>query len=166
MTKPFWFNLIQQWREKGMGEYGVSFPFLVGAVARENSIEINREIIENVFNEIINNPIKGHYCEVRWCGNLDEPVASIEITSSLKNKSIQADFKDEDNNVSLAFTTDLMSMFTLNCSTKEECLGKLITRTQENAEKGLFSKNNGVFGAFTESEVKFIKGVVSLSSNT
>ena len=149
-----------------MGEYGISFPFLIGAVAKENSIDINREFIENIFNEIINNPVDGNYCEVCWCGNLDEPVASIEKISSLKNKSIQASYEDKANNVSLAFTTDLMSMFTLNCSTREECLEKLITRTLENVEKGLLSKNNGVFGDFTESEVAFIKDVVSISSNT
>jgi len=69
MSMPFWFNLIQQWRETGMGKFGISFPFLVGAVATENSIDINREFIEKVFNEIINNPVEGYYCEVRWCGN-------------------------------------------------------------------------------------------------
>lgn len=166
MTKPLWFYLIQQWREKGMGEYGISFPFLIGAIAKENNIEINRKFIEKIFDEIINNPVEDHYCEVRWCGNLDEPVASIEKVGSLKHKSIQADFRDKNNNVSLAFTTDLMSMFTLNCSTREECVEKLITRALGKAEKGLFSKNNGVFGDFTESEVRFISDVVSMAQNT
>jgi len=149
-----------------MGEYGISFPFLIGAITKENNIEINRQFIEKIFNEIINCPVKDHYCEVRWCGNIDEPVASIEKISSLKNKSIQEDFKDQNNNVSLAFTTNLMSIFTLDCSTKEECIEKLITRTLDNAQKGLFSKNNGVFGDFTANEVEFINGVVSMSQNT
>ena len=142
-----------------MGEYGISFPFLVGAIAKENDIEINRELLNKIFNK----PVKDHYCEVRWCGNLDEPVASIENISSLKNKSIQADFKDQDNNVSLAFTSNLMSMFTLDCSTKDECVEKLIIRTLDNAKKGLLSKNNGVYGNFTANEVEFINDVISMS---
>lgn len=166
MTKPFWFNLIQQWREKGMGEYGISFPFLAGAASKIDGSNITREYIEGLFNEIIKEPIDGYYCEVRWCANLDEPVASIEALDSFKNKSIQASFKSDKDTESLAFTTDLMSMFTLNCSTKEECVQKLITRALENTEKGQFSKNNGVFGAFTESDLEFINNVVSMSQNT
>ncbi len=165
MTSPFWFQLIKEWRAKGMGQYGISFPFLIGAIATKFEGKINREYIEGVFREIIENPAQGYYCEVRWCGNIDEPVVSVESSGTIKSKSIQAQFTNEIGETSLAFTSDLMSMFTLNCKTKEECLDKLITRTLEKAENNLFSKNNGVFGGFTANENKFIEDVFSISNN-
>jgi len=166
MSSPFWFQLIKQWREKGMGQYGVSFPFLIGAIAKQSGSNINEEFIAGVFQEIINSSIQGYYCEVRWCGNIDEPVASIEPCDTIKNKSIKAQFANKNGKVSLAFTSDLMSMFTLNCENKEECLAKLITRTLGKTDHNLFSKNNGVFGDFTTDETRFIEDVCSMSSNT
>ena len=149
-----------------MGQYGVSFPFLVGAIANKFGGNINKEFIGIIFQEIIDNPAEGYYCEVRWCGNIDEPVASIESSGIIKNKSIQAQFTNKSGETSLAFTSDLMSMFTLNCENKEECLDKLIVRTLENAGNKLFSKNNGVFSDFTDNEVRFIDEVFSMSINT
>lgn len=165
MDNPFWFQLIKEWRAKGMGQYGVSFPFLAGAIAKKYGGDINEEFVKGMFIKIIEHLATDYYCEVRWCGNIDEPVVSIESSDTIKNKSIQAQYTNEAGEPSLAFTTDLMSMFTLNCKTKEECLKKLIDRTLENAEKGLFSKNNGVFGDFTADEIKFIEDVYSTSSN-
>lgn len=166
MSSPFWFQLIKQWRKQGMGQYGVSFPFLVGAITRQFGGEINEGFIKSILQEIIENPAQGYYCEVRWCGNIDEPVASIESSDTIKNKSIQAQFTNNNGDPSLAFTFDLMSMFTLNCENKEDCLAKLITRALEKAEQNIFSKNNGIFGDFTEKEIRFIEDVYSRSNNT
>ena len=165
MNSPFWFQLIKEWRVKGMGEYGISFPFLVGAIATKFERKINREYVEGVFQEIIKSPAQGYYCEVRWCGNIHEPVVSAESIDTIENKSIQAQFTNEVGETSLAFTSNLMSMFTLNCKTKEECLEKLIIRTLEKAENNLFSKNNGVFGEFTADEARFIEDVFSISNS-
>lgn len=148
-----------------MGQYGVSFPFLVGAVATKFENRINEEFIKGIFQEIIEHPATGFYCEVRWCGSIDEPVVSVESIDTIKNKSIQAQFTNDTGDASLAFTSDLMSMLSLNCETKEECLTKLISRTLEKAEKKLFSKNNGIFGNFTADELRFIEDVCSSSSN-
>ncbi|MES9999180.1 MAG: hypothetical protein ABW125_07240 [Candidatus Thiodiazotropha lotti] len=161
MHSFFWFHLIKEWRDKGMGQYGVSFPFLVGAIARKFGSDINKEFIESIFKEIIDNPAKGYYCEVRWCGDIDEPVVSVESISTITKKSIKAQFMNKVGEVSLAFTTDLMSIITLNCETKEECLEKLITRTLKETENNSFSKNNGVFGVFTADEIRFIDDVFS-----
>jgi len=86
MTNPLWFNLIQQWREQGMGKYGISFPFFTGAISKINGGNVTKEFIEDLFNKIINEPIGAYYCEVRWCTNLDEPVSSIEALESFINK--------------------------------------------------------------------------------
>ncbi|TDY00920.1 hypothetical protein [Thiohalophilus thiocyanatoxydans] len=166
MDNPFWFNLVKQWKEKGMGHYGVCFPFLAGAVCRESGEEVTKEFVEAIFREILNKPVQGYYCEVRWCGNIDEPVVSIEKNSDIKNKAIQEKYETQENQPSLAFTSDVMSMLTLDCSTKEECLEKLVLMTLEKARKGMFSKNNGVFGDFTDNEIEFIEDVAANTSNT
>lgn len=159
MSDPFWVQLLKQWKDKAMGHYGVSFPFLIGAIARQSGSNIKRAYIDDVFKEIINIPIEGCYCEVRWCGDIDEPVISIEPLSTIKKKSIKARFMNERGVVTLAFTSDLMSMFALDCENKEECLSKLVSRTLENTENNLFSKNKGVFGDFTATEIRFIEDI-------
>ena len=166
MSNPFWFQLIKQWREQGMGQYGVSLPFLVGAITRQFGGDITEDFIKGILQEIIESPAQGYYCEVRWCGNIDEPVASIESINTIKNKSIQAQFTNNNGEPSLAFTSDLMSIFTLNCENKEDCLTKLIARALEKTRQNSFSTNNGVFGNFTEKEIKFIEDVYSKSNNT
>jgi len=165
MNNPFWFELIKQWKEKGMGEYGVTFPFLIGALVKQSGKPINRQFIESIFNEIIHKPIKGFYCEVRWCDNIDEPVASIEAIKNIKNKSIKSQFQNSNNELSLAFTSNLVSFLTLKCTNKKECLENLISGTHDKTRKNQFSKNNGTFGEFSSSDISFIENVYSTINN-
>jgi len=129
MKNPFWFNVIEQWKSMGKGEYGVTFPFLISAMANTNK------------KEIINNPVAGYYCEVRWCGNINEPVASIKKLEEIHKVSIKSKFICKNTqNTSLAFTTDLMSMFNLDCTSNKDCLNKLIGITLEKSLEGNYFK--------------------------
>ena len=56
MSNPFWFQLIKQWREKGMGHYGVSFPFLIGALAKQSGSSIKQD-------EIVNRRYNGNFSD-------------------------------------------------------------------------------------------------------
>ncbi len=160
---PFWFKIIEQWREMGKGEYGVTFPFLAGAIARTQGKNIDHEFVVNMFQNVIDESVSGYYCEVRWCNNIDEPVASVKKSEALKGASIKSHFcTPENESVSLAFTTDLMSMFNLYCTTSEECLAKLIDKTEETIRNGGFSKNSGQFTDFTESDIEYIEKVSAL----
>jgi hypothetical protein len=160
VEKPYWFKIIEQWKEMGKGEYGVTFPFLIGAVAKLSTGSVTEEFTKSVFRDIIENPVSGYYCEVRWCGNINEPVASIKLVSEIHNVSIKSQFKSSiSGNVSLAFTTDLMSMFNLNCANEKECLGKLVALATEIADEGNFSKNDGTFTPFTAGDLEFIEAV-------
>ena len=162
MSKPFWFNTIQQWKKMGKRSYGISFPFLIGAIAYGNHSSIDEKYINNIFAEIESNPVKGYYCGVRWCGTIDEPVASLKPLADIKNVSIQATLNGNDQ-VSFGFTTDLMSMLNLDCKTADECREKLIIRTLQTVKNGSFSKNNGKFTAFTDSDINFIIQMNKLS---
>lgn len=144
----------------GKGEYGITFPFLIGAVAKTSTESTNEELVRAVFQKIVENPVAGYYCEVRWCGNINEPVASVKQVSEIHNVSIKSQFNSSTSgNVSLAFTTDLMSMFNLNCANEQECLEKLIALTTEKSVEGNFSKNGGTFMPFTAGDLEFIEVV-------
>lgn len=162
MNKPFWFNVIKQWKDMGKGEYGVTFPFLVGALANQLDKEPTKELVEETFENIKSNPVNGYYCEVRWCGNIDEPVISVKELKELANITLQADYKVGDM-VSLGFTMDLMGMFHLNCDTAHDCLLKLISYSLEHVSKGGFSKNAGKFTSFTSDDIVFINSVKELT---
>ncbi|EGK3609246.1 hypothetical protein IOT31_004492 [Escherichia coli] len=153
-----WFELIKQWRDSGLGSYGVTFPFLVGSLSLMNKENITKNYIEKVFDEIINKPVPGYYSEVRWCGTINEPVISISKNEDISNIAVKDFFKSNDC-YSLVFTEDLMNMFHLDSENAQDCLKKLILRTWETVSHGRFSKNGGQFTPFTEDDLTFINAV-------
>ncbi|EGR2699503.1 hypothetical protein NB491_07735 [Vibrio alginolyticus] len=156
-----WFQLIKQWKESGRGKYGLTFPFLVGALAKLKVEDPTKEFITEVFTQIINNPVKDYYGEVRWCANIDEPVISVNQLDHLRNVSIKDSFKVGDV-TSLAFTTDLMSMLHLDCDNANQCLKKLIDITHKFTKEKRFSKNKSIFSDFSEDDLRFISDVSAL----
>lgn len=158
MNRPFWFNVIRQWRQMGKGAYGITFPFLVGAVAIHFGKEPDGDLVADVFNKMKNDPIDGYYCEVRWCGNIDEPVVSINEVANVSKVSIKAECRAR-GKISIGFTTDLTNAFHLDCVTSDECLNKLRSYTEDVVRHRTFSKNRGQFTPFTEGDIDFIKSV-------
>lgn len=165
MKNPFWFNIIQQWKEMGRGHYGVTFPFLVGAVALDKERKPDRALITWVFDEMKSNPVDGYYCEVRWCGNIDEPVVSVNLVENAPKVSLEADFQVEET-ITVGFTTDLMDGFHLDCKTFDEAVVKLISYTHKSTKDEFFSKNKGKFTAFTSADIEFIESVRELQNTT
>ncbi|MDH3360287.1 MAG: hypothetical protein OEL55_05390 [Desulfobulbaceae bacterium] len=161
MSNPFWFNVIYHWKKMGKGQYGVTFPFLIGAVAIDKAKSPDKELVCKVFNEMKSNPVNGYYCEVRWCGNIDEPVVSVNCVKNAPNVSLEACFLVEDT-ITIGFTTDLMNGFHLNCETFDETFEKLISQTYKKTQSKKFSKNDGKFTDFTNSDIEFIESVKNL----
>ena len=169
MTKPSWFNIISEWRSKGMGEYGVTLPFLVGALAYEkghDKASLNDTL--TLLTNMIENPVDGYMVVIRWCLDIEEPVISMKDLNDPFNIVIKDGYHRPNNGgFSMAFTEDLMSMFNLNCKDAEECKNKLADRTKSYVENGLFSKNfnpetqNREFGHFSERDIAYIESVVS-----
>lgn len=158
MKEHIWFEIVKEWKTTGRGSYGVTFPFLVGALSKISGREPTKEFIEELFDCIINCPVNGFYAEVRWCGNIEEPVISVNPLKMLERVSIKDSFKVE-NITSLAFTTDLMSMFNLDSENSTDCKYKLINITHNFTKDAKFSKNNGIFTDFTEDDLHFISDV-------
>lgn len=168
MSKPSWFIIIEQWREKGMGGYGLTLPFLVGALAYEK--EQNKASfrdIHAILTEMIENPVDGYMTVIRWCGDINEPVISVKALDDPYKMAIKDSFpRPYEDGMSVAFTEDLMSMFNLNCEAAEECREKLANYAKEYVEKGTFSKvfnpetMQREFGDFSEDDINYIKAVI------
>lgn len=59
--------------------------------------------------------MENYYCEVRWCGDINEPVASVKKLEEIHSVSIKSQLICENSkNVFLAFATDLMGMLNLD----------------------------------------------------
>lgn len=158
MKEHIWFEIVKEWKATGRGSYGVTFPFLVGALSNISGREPTKEFIEELFDSIIQCPVDGFYGEVRWCPNINEPVISVNPLNMLEKVSIKDSFK-VGNITSLAFTTDLMSMFNLDCDNSTDCKNKLINMTCNVTKDAKFSKNNGIFTYFTDDDLHFISDV-------
>ncbi len=168
MNTPNWFVIIKQWRTKKMGEYGVTLPFLVGALAYVNGQEkasLNDVIV--LFDEMIENPADGYMVEIRWCGDIQEPVMSMRALNDPFVVAIKGSYsRPKGGGMSVAFTDDLMSMFNLNCKTAAECRDKLTIYAKDYVENGYFSKNlnpetmKREFGCFSERDIQYIKSVI------
>ena len=147
----------------GKGDYGVTFPFLIGAVAIDIEKKPDEKLITEIFDDMKNKPVNGYYCEVRWCGNINEPVVSVSRIENAPKVSLKAKYQVEEA-ISIGFTTDLMNMFHLNCETFDEGLAKLISYTHKLTKDNKFSKNKGEFTAFTDGDIDFIKSVQKLKN--
>lgn len=146
----------------GKGAYGVTLPFLIGAVAMHLETMPDEKLITQIFTEMKNNPVEGYYCEVRWCGNIKEPVVSTSPVESANNVSLKAKFEIK-NQISIGFTTDLMSIFHLDCKTFDDAFVKLISYTYDITRYNKFSKNGGEFTPFNQSDTEFIRKVQKVS---
>lgn len=167
MKQPDWFVLIDQWKAKGMGQYGVSLPFLVGALGyRSAQIDFSSNDVRTVLNEIVNNPVAGYVTEVRWCGNIDAPVFSVSRVDDARRMPFASHFSAGTGEVTLGFSQDLQSMFHLNCSGNADCLEKLIQYAAPYVEQGRFSKVRNQtsgeleYGPFTEKDRLFIEEAI------
>jgi hypothetical protein len=171
MKLPIWFLIIKNWKEKKMGEYGPSLPFLVGSIAYRNGNQTaTLEDVYSLLNEFIENHVNGYITIIRWCGDIEEAVISTQPQNfpfyiAIKDSFPRSDGKD----ISLAFTEDLMSMFNLNCTSAKDCIDKLAFSAKPYVEKGLFSKNinpetmQREFGSFTDKDIDYIDSMITLT---
>lgn len=156
MKKPDWFMLLEQWKTKGMGEYGVTLPFLVGALGRS---------APQLLKEIINSPVSGYVTEVRWCADLSAPTFSVTKTTQ-STMQLKSSVPDPNGETSLGFSQDLHSTLGLNCKDASECLKKLIDHAAPAIERHTYSRNLSTvtrkteWGPFTVEEINFIKEVI------
>ena len=66
MKYPDWFLIIKQWCEKGLGKYGVTLPFLYGAI----KMKYGTADLKCIIQEMISAPVEGYIIEVSWCADV------------------------------------------------------------------------------------------------
>lgn len=163
MQKPSWFVLIEQWKIRGMGQYGVTLPFLIGALGKSAS-----EVV-GLLHQIANSPVPGYVTEVRWCQELAAPTFAVFPIGKTK-MYFESFISGPSGEKSLGFSKDLQSMFGLNCKGSDQCLEKLAEHAIPTIGKGCFSRilnpntNELEWGGFTQSENQFIKDVIGRDS--
>jgi hypothetical protein len=86
MKKPDWFILIEQWKKKGMGERGVTLPFIVGALAHKRGEgDLGAQHVRNVLEDIRKHPVEGHVTHITWCHDRAAPLLEVmRIEDALK----------------------------------------------------------------------------------
>lgn len=152
-----------------MGAYGVTLPFLVGALAYEKGQQTaSLNDVQALLTEMIEKPVEGYMVVIRWCGDIEEPVISMKALDDRFKVAIKDGYhRPNGDGMSMAFTQDLMSMFNFNCGTADECRNKLASYAKDYVEKGRFSKNlnpetkQREFGGFIEKDINYIKTVIT-----
>lgn len=168
MKKPDWFILIQQWRLKNMGEYGITLPFLVGAIGyKSGKSKLGAQHVRDVLGDIIERPVVDYITEVRWCSEIDAPVFTV-AQNSISNRMPFKSFFSRPNSdeASLVFSDNLQSMLHLNCKDSRECYEKLISYAAQHIEKGHYSRNREdasgkyEYGSFLPKELQYIQETI------
>ena len=171
MTKPDWFILIEQWKPKGMGEYGPTLPFLVGAIAYKSGYtDLNVQQVRDVLNEIAQHPMEGYVTEVRWCHDIDAPVFNTRpIDFPYKMPSSVAIPRPSGKGESIVFSQNLQSSFHFDSTNPSTLIDRLIEQAMGPISEGLYSrqrKAGGIeyeYGEFQAIDLGYIHKTIMLS---
>ena len=112
MKPPDWFVLIHDWKAKGMGQVGITLPFLVGALTVQKETAATQDI-RTLLKEIVENPQAGFVTEVRWCPNVQAPVLSVSSLKDPGKLPLKSYFVAKNGQRSFGFSQDVQSMFGL-----------------------------------------------------
>lgn len=161
-TIPDWYVLMREWLLQGMGNTGITLPFLAGALAfKQGETTASADQLRKLIEEIISNPVSGYFVGVRLCGNIHAPVLSVlPLNDTLLKKCVA---QAPDGQIAFAFSPDAMSVHGgLNCDCTKNCIEKLIQDSSSHTEAGNFSRNYNmksqsyIYSTFSPHEVDFI----------
>lgn len=157
-----WQILLREWIERGMGNTGITLPFLVGALAIKRGKHFASEVeVRELIHTIVSHPVQGHFVGIRRCQNIQAPVLSL---LSLKDPMIRkCKLYSSDGQLSIAFSPDAMSKISgLDCKSVSGCVEKLILHATPHAATGKFSRQfdpqskSFIYTNPTQSELEFI----------
>lgn len=163
MKQRDWFILIRDWKAKGMGQVGVTLPFLVGALARKTGqANLSVQDIRSLLREIVERPEQGYVTEVRWCPNVQAPVLSVSMVNDPNRLPFKSYYSASNGQPSLGFSQDIQSMSGLSCSGAQECLEALVSDAAPHIKRRTFSRTMNQttwqreYGPFSPQEEQFI----------
>lgn len=169
MKNPDWFVLIEQWIPEKMGVFGITLPFLVGALAYKNDIN-KPDIVEvkKVLSEICNKPIDGYVIEVADCDDINAPVLRARrCDSPFRIDRKIAITHPSGEGQSLVFGSGLSTHWQ---STDAKILvDRLAEDAAQHTEKGQYSRRRNPvdfsfeYGDFSPTEFEYIKRTIMTS---
>lgn len=80
--RPAWFVLVESWPRRGPGAFGVTVPFLVGALAMRKNVRPTPAQVEPLLTEMCKSPVHGYVTQVSWCPDIEAPVLSVVAADS------------------------------------------------------------------------------------
>lgn len=175
MNNPDWFILLERWKPEGMGEWGVTLPFLVGALAyKANQQDVGEQHVRNVLDDIIQHPVVGYVTEIRWCPDIDAPVISTcqldgdrcRFSGFLTRERIRSNVffpRSSGEGESLVFSEDIQSMLHLGCKDANACLDRLVENAADPVSKGQYSKQKkGGYVSFQRKDLDYIQKAIMI----
>jgi len=170
MKKPDWFILIERWVPEGMGEFGVTLPFLVGALAlKAGDTRLNSSHVRTLPEKIIASPVHGYVTEVSWCANIAAPVFNTKaIDSPERMRSPAGMAPPSGHEQSLVFGPNLLSHWC--CTNPSVLFERLVEDATEHVSKGQYSRirkpgtTEFEYGHFLPGEIAYITKMIMTPS--
>lgn len=163
MKQPDWFVIIKEWRDRRMGKYGVTLPFLYGALCMKYEAVNLHRILRN----IIEQPVTGYVIETTWCPDVVKaPVfrATQETSQDRITFNVVPIPNPSTQRPSLIFDNDLATRWK-----SKDLVDALIEDARPAVESGKYSRHHDdktgeyFYGDFTEKEIEFIEATIMSS---
>lgn len=157
MTAPDWFLIIQEWPSSGLGDRGITLPFLVGALALSRGIPdlTAKEVINQLTTEAVND----YAVQVDWCHGIDAAVLVATPIESLYKSADREALRESSRTMGRVFFTDgLQAHWALH--DEGSLVGKLIRDAEAHIREHKYSRHGGGYTSFTEAELSFIRGTI------
>jgi hypothetical protein len=166
MNKPDWFILIDRWVPEGMGEHGVTLPFLVGALAyKAGERNLDSSYIRRLLDEITGNPVDGYVTEVSWCVQITAPILNTQRADSPERMSPSVAIPHPSGHgEALVFGPNLVSRW--NSRDPYALIERLVEDATDPVCGGTFSRirtpgtSRSEYGHFRPGEISYIKRVI------
>lgn len=144
----YWFQVLNYFGRKGYFYNGFTLPFLVGC---RIVLEPEKELLS--IKELINqaNTLPYAPITIMKCGNIGEYVFGV---MDLETDSIRKRYQGLYTEFGNLINTD---QSLLDCNNIEQVIAKLEDIYNDPIHKGNYSKNNGLWEAFTEEDIKHLQ---------
>lgn len=153
---PEWLLLIKYWVAGG-AHNGYTFPFLMGARAKQKGIEkVTQKDARQLINEIFNQPVSGYIVQIILCPDLGVPVFG------LYREQIQGNlFKSLVTNLPSVFIRqDLLDKWG---DSVESVISNILNESEKPIQEGLFSRTfDRKWTQFNDMEIERINRLLKI----
>jgi hypothetical protein len=166
MNTPDWYKIMEQWIDQGMGESGVTLPFIVGAISlKHDHYRKEHTTVGQLLTDITECPINTHLVEASWCSTIGSPVLNVKEAWSQEKMLSPLNIRHRMlGHITLAFSYNLVLM--MGGESALDMLARLERDAAMHADNRRFSRNripgtnNFEYGPFTSKDISFIRNTL------